>query len=69
MRLSEIKEDVIDLASRRKSREEELEQWRKDNPPDCPRCGKDVQRLKKYEPDDPDWLCMHCMTTIEDKRK
>jgi len=68
MRLSEIS-NVVDLGAKRQERDDEIKQWRKDNPPDCPRCGKDVVGVKKYAADDPDWLCMHCMTPIEDKRK
>lgn len=68
MRIEELTEDVVDLASRRKQKEIDLVQWRKDNPPACPKCDRQVERLKKFNADDPDWLCMSCMLPIEDKR-
>lgn len=67
MRIDEIS-NVVDFDARRKRRAEELEQWKKDNPPKCPKCDKDVVGVKKHASDDPDWLCMHCMTPIEDNR-
>ena len=60
--------DVVNLDDYRAQKEADIQQWRKDNPPVCPKCQGQLEGLKKYKPEDPDWLCMRCMLPIEDAR-